>query len=203
MSRRKAARSSGSRVAVVVLLLIVAALSAALWRVYPEYRELRKRAEVDVTARLPHERKPEPSSTPLTATLYFARIIDGELRMVAVRRDLPPGLAVARASIQELIAGEVPPGCERPLPTGTKLRGITVADGLATVDFSQALVSQFHGGSDNEGVTVFAIVNTLASLPAVDRVRILVDGKPVSTIGGHLDISAPMKYDGELVAPTS
>ena len=199
MSRRKAAPSSRSRIAVVVLLLIVAALSAALWRVYPEYRELRKRAEVDVTARLPHERKPEPSSTPLTATLYFARVVEGKLRLVAVPRELPPGLGVARASLEQLIEGDIPSGCERPLPLGTKLRGVTVADGLATVDFSRELLTKFRGGSDNEGVTVYAIVDTLTSLPTIESVRILVEGKPASTIGGHLDLSAPLKFDGELV----
>jgi spore germination protein GerM len=139
----------------------------------------------------------------VTATLYFARVVDGKQRLVAVRRELPPGLGVARASLQQLIEGEVPAGCERPLPPGTKLRGITVADGLATADLSRELLTGFRGGSDNEGVTVYAIVDTLTSLPTVERVRILAEGKPVSTIGGHLDISAPLKYDGELVAPAA
>lgn len=203
MSRRRTPPPRGSRTAVVILLLVVAALSAALWRIYPEYRELRRRSEVDVTARLPREQKPVPSNAPLTATLYFARIVDGKLRLVAVRRDLPPGLGVARASLNELIEGQVPAACERPLPLGTKLLGVTVADGLATVDLSQQLVSGFRGGSDNEGVVVFSVVNTLTSLPTVERVQILVEGKPVSTIGGHLDTSAPLRYDGELVLSPS
>lgn len=203
MSRRRTPAPGGSRTAVVILLLVVAALSAALWRIYPQYQELRRRAEVDTTARLPHEREPAQPSSPLNATIYFARIIDGKLRLVAVRRDLPPGLGVARASLSELIEGQVPAGCERPLPLGTKLLGVTVADGLATVDLGQQLVSGFRGGSDNEGVVVFSVVNTLTSLPTVERVQILVEGKPVSTIGGHLDTSAPLRYDGELVVSPS
>jgi spore germination protein GerM len=76
---------------------------------------------------------------------------------------------------------------------------VSVADGIATVDFSPELVSEFRGGSDNEGVTVYAIVNTLASLPTVDKVHILVEGRAVNTVGGHLDVSQPLNFDDELV----
>lgn len=205
MSKRRTPPPRGSRTAIVILLLVVAALSAALWRIYPEYQRLKhRRSDIRVATVPPAVPRDAPtSSTSVVATPYFARVVDGKLRLVPVRRGLPPGLGVARASLQELIEGEVPPGCERPLPLGTKLLGVTVADGLATVDFSQQLVSGFRGGSDNEGVVVFSIVNTLASLPTVERVQILVEGKPVSTIGGHLDTSAPLRYDGELVLSPS
>ena len=205
MSSRKPAPSRGSRTAVVLLLLTVAVLSAALWRIYPEYQRLKKPGTRGQG--LGTRGRPVPSPQPLTpapeatATLYFARLVGGEQRLVAVRRELPPGLGVARASLTELLEGEVPTGCERPLPAGAKLRGLTVAGGLATVDFSRELVTGFRGGSDNEGVTVYAIVDTLTSLPTVERVRLLVEGKPVSTIGGHLDLSTPLKFDGELVVP--
>lgn len=202
MSRRRPAPSRGPRTAVFLLLLVVAALSAALWRIYPEYQRLKHRgSDIHVaTAPAAAAKEAPESSTSTIATLHFARVIEGKLRMVPVRRELPPGLGVARASLDELIEGRVPQGCERPLPPGTKLRGITVAGGLATADFTGQLVSGFRGGSDNEGVTVYAIVNTLTSLPGVERVRILVEGKPISTIGGHLDLSAPLGYDGELVS---
>ncbi len=202
MSRRRAAAPShGSRTAVVLLLLAVAGLSGVLWRIYPEYQRLKNPAARGTTT----SSRPAPSPQPptpkpkATASLYFARVVNGEQRLVGIERRLPPGLGVARAAIQELIAGAVPEGCERPLPDGTKLLGITVVDGLATADFSGELVSGFRGGSDNEGVTVYSIVDTLTSLPTVERVRILVNGKPVSSIGGHLDLSAPLRFDGELV----
>ncbi|MFB3881719.1 MAG: GerMN domain-containing protein [Armatimonadota bacterium] len=204
MSRGRPAPSRGSRAPVVFLLLVVIALSAALWRIYPEYKRLKAAGSKQQGAGSRSGPGPKADSqapgAQTIATLYFARVIEGKLRMVPIRRDLPPGLGVARASLRELIEGAVPPGCERPLPAGTKLLGITVVDGLATADFTGQLVSGFRGGSDNEGVTVYAIVNTLTSLPGVERVRILVEGKPISTIGGHLETSAPLKYDGELVA---
>jgi spore germination protein GerM len=204
VSRRRTPPPRGSRTAVVFLVLIIVALSAALWRIYPEYQRLKRSGArgwgLGARTRPAPSRDQVSSGAQAIATVYFARVVEGKLRLVPVRRELPPGLGVARESLRELTAGEVPAGCERPLPSGTRLLGVTVTDGLATVDFSQQLLSGFQGGSDNEGVVVYAIVNTLTSLPTVERVQILVEGKTVSTIGGHLDTSGPLRYDGELVA---
>jgi len=198
--RRRASRASC--VAIVALAAITIALALILWRIYPEYRSLRARQAGSARISV----RPEDGSAvakPVVAELYLARIVDGKQRMVAIRRELPPGLGVARASLEELLRGEVPRGCDRPLPPGTELLGVSVEDGLAMVDFSEQLQAGFRGGSDNEQVTVYSIVNTLTSLPTIDEVQILVEGKKVNTIGGHHDISGPLTFDGELVVPHS
>ncbi len=87
----------------------------------------------------------------------------------------------------------------RPLPEGARLLGVKTEDGIATADFSEELVSRFPGGSSNEAATVYSIVNTLTSLPGVEKVQILVEGEVVETIGGHLDVSSPLAFDGELL----
>lgn len=200
--RRKSSRSSW--VAIVLLALVAAALAGALWHIYPEYRELKARQQrPERAASRQVGEEAAPSGRPVVAALYVARIVDGKQRMVAIKRELPPGLGVARGSMEELLRGEVPRGCDRPLPAGTELLGIRVDDGLATVDFSEQLRAGFQGGSDNEQVTVYSIVNTLTSLPTVDRVQILIEGETVSTIGGHHDISGPLTFDDELVVPHS
>jgi germination protein M len=38
-----------------------------------------------------------------------------------------------------------------------------------------------------------------ANLPAVQRVQILVDGKEVDTIAGHVDIRQPLTRDTSLI----
>ena len=43
-----------------------------------------------------------------------------------------------------------------------------------------------------EILTVGAIVNTLTEFPDVEKVQILVEGKKVSTLFGHLDVSDPL-----------
>jgi spore germination protein GerM len=124
--------------------------------------------------------------------------VNGKERLYPVSRGVSAE-SPARAALEELISGELPAGCTRPLPAGTTLRGIRADNGLVTADFSPELASNFQGGSDNEGVAVYAIVNTLTSLPGVKQVQILVDGKPIDSIGGHLDVSGPLGADGELV----
>lgn len=79
-----------------------------------------------------------------------------------------------------------------PLPAGTHLRSIKLADGLATVDFSRELESNFTGG-DTQGIrTVSAVLRTLGQFPTVERVQFLVEGHPVDTLGGMLSLSDPL-----------
>jgi len=190
--RRKSARAS--RAVTLLLALAVVVMGAFLWRIYPEYRKLRSgqadSAPTDSAL---------PPPKPFVARLFFARVVEGKQRLVAISRELPSGLAPARSSLEELLRGEVPRGCDRPRPRGTALLGVRAEDGLVIADFSEQLVSGFQGGSDNEGVAVYAIVNTLTSLPGVKRVQLLVEGERVDTIGGHLDTSGPLSHDDELV----
>ena len=56
------------------------------------------------------------------------------------------------------------------------------------------------GGSLNELLTVYALVNAVtANLPAVKRVQILVDGKEVDTLAGHVDLRRPLAGNEGLV----
>jgi spore germination protein GerM len=125
-------------------------------------------------------------------------VSDGKERLVAVERQVSAAAPV-RAALEELLTGKLSPGCDRPLPPNVALRGAKVAQGVATVDFSKELTANFRGGSDSEGVAVYAIVNTLTSLPGVRAVQILVEGQRVDSIGGHVDVSGPLGFDGELV----
>ncbi len=192
---------SAYRVGLALLAAAVLVLGMALWRIYPEYRSLK--AEKPVAPAPADKTERTEASKPVVAQLYFARVVDGKQRMVAISRELPPGLGVARSTLEELLRGEVPRGCDRPLPPGTELLGISIEEEVATLDFSGELREGFRGGSDNEQVTVYSIVNTLTSLPTIERVRILVEGRSINTLGGHHDISRPLAFDDELVAPHS
>ncbi len=80
------------------------------------------------------------------------------------------------------------------IPADTKLRTLFITDtGEAYVDFSPELSSKHPGGSLSELLTVYAIVDTLTvNLPAIVRVQILVDGKEVDTLAGHVDLRRPL-----------
>ena len=46
----------------------------------------------------------------------------------------------------------------------------------------------------NELFTIYAIVNAVTiNLPAISRVQILVDGKEVDTLAGHVDLRHPLE----------
>lgn len=199
--RRRKPRGPGLALALVAAFALG---GLAGWSLHPRYEQWRGRQQgsSSPTARSaqgPSRRNGRPPRT--AAKLYFARIIGGQIRLVGVRRELQGGPHLAEAALEELISGTVPTGCLRPLPSGARLRSVRVRSGLATADFSRELVSGFKGGSDNEGVTVYAVVNTLASLPEVKRVQILVEGGRIDSIGGHLDTSGPLAPDDELVIP--
>lgn len=78
-------------------------------------------------------------------------------------------------------------------PRGVKLREIFItSQGVAYVDLSQELISNHPGGSSAEELTVFSLTSTLiANFPAIKTVKLLVEGREIQTIAGHLDLTLP------------
>ena len=93
----------------------------------------------------------------------------------------------ARSAICALISSP-----QSPLPKGTALRDIKVVKGLATVDFSREIQTNFRGGDSREIAIANGILTTLGQFPTIRQVQILVAGKPVESLGGLLLISGPM-----------
>ena len=83
------------------------------------------------------------------------------------------------------------------IPAGTKLRTVFFTKaGEIYVDLSADVQTNHPGGTTNETLTVYALVSALTSnLPAVTSVQILVDGKEVDTLAGHLDLRRPIEQD--------
>lgn len=88
----------------------------------------------------------------------------------------------------------------RPVPHGVRLLGLSVSpDGTATANFSKELQTEFPGGSRAEQIMVYSIVNTLAEFPNIKRVRILLEGQPVETLGGHIAVNELLEPDYSIV----
>ncbi|SHE88280.1 Sporulation and spore germination [Desulfofundulus australicus DSM 11792] len=129
--------------------------------------------------------------------LYFG---DNQGYLVVERREIPVTKAIARATLQELCRGPASgSGLNPTIPPGTRVKDINIRDGLAIVDFSRELKEKHRGGSSAELLTVYSIVNTLTQFPSVQQVQILVEGRPLETLAGHLDISGPLKRDASLI----
>ena len=83
-------------------------------------------------------------------------------------------------------------------PPGTALRGVKVENSLATADFNKAFAKK-REGSYEEFMMVNSIVMTLTEFPEVKRVQILVEGKKVTTLNGHMDLIDPLTRNKTLL----
>jgi len=128
------------------------------------------------------------------ATLFF--VADDGMELVAVNKEVPLGATPAEQArrIVEAQLLPAPAGLVSPIPAATTVRAVYLTTkGEAFVDLSREVVSGHTGGSLDETLTVFAIVNALTvNLPDVTAVQILVDGKEVDTLVGHVDLRHPL-----------
>jgi hypothetical protein len=78
---------------------------------------------------------------------------------------------------------------------GTKIRAVYLGGrGDLYVDLSAEASRAHSGGSLNEALAVYALVNAVtANLPDVNGVQILVEGQEVDTLAGHLDLRQPFR----------
>jgi spore germination protein GerM len=97
----------------------------------------------------------------------------------------------ARTAIALLAAEPVDKSLTRVMPASAKLLSLKIQGGIAYANFTPGL-TRFGGGSATEILLVAAIVNTLTEFPEIKAVQILIDGKKVQTLGGHLDLSDPL-----------
>lgn len=143
---------------------------------------------------------PSPATAPgaerrITATLYF--IAEDGMSLVGVQREVPFAEPVAEQARQivEAQLGEAPAPLASAVPEGTTVRGLYLTDrGDAFVDVSDDARVRHRGGALDELFTVYAIVNSVTvNLPAVSRVQILVNGREVETLAGHVDLRHPLE----------
>jgi hypothetical protein len=92
-----------------------------------------------------------------------------------------------QGAVEALLAGpdgfEANIGMSTAIPMGTRLRGLKITDGTATVDLSRHFAS--GGGSLSMQERVAQVVFTLTQFDDVQTVRFAIDGEPVTTIGGE------------------
>lgn len=138
----------------------------------------------------------------IRATLFY--VAEGGANLVGVEREVPYGEGAVEQA-QRLIEAQLQPVAApltQAIPEGTGLRAVFITDrGEAYVDMSAEISRNHPGGSLEELFTVYAIVNVLtANLPAITSVQILVDGREVETIAGHVDARRPLVKNLSLLA---
>ena len=150
-------------------------------------------------------RQPDSTSPASTGRAADARRIQANLfyvsedgaELVSVVREVPFGATPAEQARQIVEAQVRTPadGNVSAIPNGTKVRAVFLgAHGDAYVDLSTEAAIGHGGGTLNEALAVFAIVNAITSnLPDVTAVQILVDGKEVDSLAGHIDLRQPIR----------
>lgn len=132
--------------------------------------------------------------------LYFASV-DGQVLHAETARinECTLDEDCLRDTIQALIAG--PQGDLVPiLPAQTRLLGVNIEESLVKLDFSQDLISAHPGGTQSELLTVYGLADTLATnFPHLRSMQVLVDGTPVETLKGHVDLRQPVFPDFSFV----
>jgi spore germination protein GerM len=125
---------------------------------------------------------PEPADQ-LFVELFFIK--EGVSAKSVIRAvDMP---AVATNAIRELIAGPTPTERDTELstaiPADTLLLGLSIDDGLATIDLSREF--EVGGGSFNILSRLAQVVYTLTQFPTIDEVLFHLDGEPVDVFSGE------------------
>jgi germination protein M len=135
-------------------------------------------------------------------TLFFPGKEDGKLR--PEERDIPKpsGAGGALKTIfAELQRGPARPDLIAPLPAKIQLRNaFLLPEGVVVLDL--AVDSGLSFGSDEELTIIASLVDTVLQNVADTRsVRILVNGEPAESLGGHVDLTRPLLYlRGELAS---
>jgi hypothetical protein len=136
-------------------------------------------------------KKPTPSPTASsgssgTYVTYEVWFTHGESLFVT-KRTQPATVAVGSAALNAMLAGpnsaERAAGVGTTIPSGTKLLGLNIEDGVATVDLSGTYDD--GGGSASERMRLAQAVYTITQFPTVQGVNFRLDGKSVETFSGE------------------
>jgi spore germination protein GerM len=136
-----------------------------------------------------------PTVESVRVTLFFADSTQGRLH--TEERDIPrpasPG-AFLRSLFDEHARGPASPGLVAVVPPRIQLRnGFLMPGGLVVLDL--AVDSGLSFGSAEELSIVASLVDTvLQNVANTERVRILVNGEPAESLGGHVDLTRPLSF---------
>lgn len=134
------------------------------------------------------------ASRRIQATLFY--VSEDGSGLVSLSREVPYGATPAEQAKQivSVLVQAPPSGHASAIPPGATVRAVFVGGkGEAYVDLGLEAATARVRGSLDEALAVYAIVNSITlNLPDIKAVQILVDGKEVDTLAGHLDLREPI-----------
>jgi hypothetical protein len=115
-------------------------------------------------------------------TVYLRSGSGPEAFLVPALRTAPVGEDLPRVALELLLDGPVPAdgaGVHAPLPTTTTVRAFAVQGDTAVVDLSREAITDaasVGASAEHELLALAAVADTLTDFPAIDWVRLTVDG---------------------------
>ncbi|HEY3204648.1 MAG TPA: GerMN domain-containing protein [Thermoanaerobaculia bacterium] len=199
------------RAAAMLLAVLAAAVTALLFVNRGELPRLGRRVPrpfLRVSPAAPPPVTPAPGLTApprvetVRVTLYFPD--QNGLLLHAEERDIPKpsgGSSFLKALFAELQKGPTREGLIAAIPAKMQLRNaFLLREGEAVLDL--AVDAGLTFGSDEELSIVASLVDTtLQNVAETSRVRILINGEPAETLGGHVDLTRPLLFIRNMVEP--
>ncbi len=153
--------------------------------------ENRQRPEAEMQTQLQQQALQSEANTQVSVTLFFPDYGTGSL--VEEGREIafaPNDADRIRQVVLALVSGSQQ-GHASALPAGTVLRAVFLtSDGTAYLDFSNDISQNLPVGIESETLAVYSVVDSLATdIPAVKRVKFLIQGQEAETLNGHVDLT--------------
>ena len=133
---------------------------------------------------------PTPAASPAGTTIVRAYFVfNGELGvegLVPVLRVVPKTTAVAAAAMNAVLAGPTDDeagAMSSAIPAGSRLLGVTIKNGVATVDLSTEFDS--GGGTASMQYRLAQVVYTLTQFTSVKSVVFQIEGQTVTVFGSE------------------
>jgi len=143
--------------------------------------------------------RPQPTGT-VPVTLFFAApdasgLTRESRKIEACGSDMAN---CVRATLEELANG--PLGDLAPtIPANSTFRSIQVQGDTVVVDLGKEFADTLPKASSAEMTAVYSIINTISfNFPAIKKVKFLLEGSDITTLGGHLELDKPLEPDFKL-----
>jgi germination protein M len=127
---------------------------------------------------------PAPTGTTIVRAYFVLGSFTSNAGLVPVLREIPATTGVASAAMRQLIAGPnanelgARPAMYTTVPSSTKLLGLTIKSGVATVNLSQEFETGLNIVSPDGRFA--QVVYTLTQFSSVQKVAIQIEGSPLA-----------------------
>lgn len=132
-----------------------------------------------------------------TITLFFTNKKGNAL----IEKDIPITFdgtkTMEQVIIERLIQGPSEEGLYPTLPSDLKLLKTTTRDNICYVDFSSKFLEKLTDVSDE--VVIYSVVNSLAELPAVNKVQFKIDGTVRKTFRENIEFDGLFERNLDIV----